>query len=308
MIEEKNEKDLVEECTFSDFDLKQDILDAIKAIGYIKPTDIQREAIPKVLEGVDVVGLAQTGTGKTAAFGLPSLSNISEEKVVQSLVICPTRELAKQIQEEYKKFLSNIRSINAACVYGGEERYKQKKLMKKLRPQIIIGTPGRIIDFINDGAIDLKNINSVILDEADEMLNMGFIDDIRRILSETPKERQTLLFSATMPKEIERIVTDFQKDPEVVRIKRVSRTADTIEQTYYYVDRTQKSDLLIRILDYTVPNSCIIFCNTKAQVDDLNIYLKQNMVLADTLHGDLKQQQRDRVMKAFKDTKTHVLI
>ncbi len=293
---------------FSDFDLADNILDAIEEIGYVSPTEIQANAIPYVLEGRDVIGLAQTGTGKTAAFGLPTLSNITDEKKIQSLVICPTRELAKQIEVEYQKFLSKNKSIKTVCVYGGEERYKQKANIKRLRPQIIIGTPGRIIDFINDFVIDISKVTSVILDEADEMLNMGFVDDMNEILSKTPDTRQTLLFSATMPQEIAKITRNYQKDPIEVKIKRKTETAANIKQTYYAVLDKEKKDLLVRLLDYDRPSSGIIFCNTKSQVDSLALLLKKNGIVAEGLHGDLKQQQRDRVMDGFKDRHINLLI
>ncbi len=293
---------------FSDFDLNENILKAIEEIGYVTPTEIQANAIPFVLQGKDVVGLAQTGTGKTAAFGLPTLSGITDEKRIQSLVICPTRELAKQIEVEYSKFLSKNKDIKTVCVYGGEERYKQKGTIKRLRPQIIIGTPGRIIDFINDKVLDISKVSSVILDEADEMLNMGFVDDMNEILSKTPSTRQTLLFSATMPGEIAKITKNYQKDPVEVKIKRKTATAANIRQTYYAVLDREKKDLLVRLLDYDRPNSGIIFCNTKSQVDSLALLLKKNGIVAEGLHGDLKQQQRDRVMDGFKDKHINLLI
>ncbi len=297
-----------ESVKFSDFDLEDNILEAIEEIGYITPTEIQANAIPYVLEGRDVIGLAQTGTGKTAAFGLPTLSGITTEKMIQSLVICPTRELAKQIEVEYGKFLSKNKQINTVCVYGGEERYKQKGNIKRLRPQIIIGTPGRIIDFINDKVLDISKVTSVILDEADEMLNMGFVDDMNEILSKTPDTRQTLLFSATMPGEIAKITKNYQKNPVEVRIKKTTATAANIKQTYYAVLEREKKDLLVRLLDYDRPNSGIIFCNTKSQVDSLALLLKKNGIVAEGLHGDLKQQQRDRVMDGFKDKHINLLI
>ncbi len=293
---------------FSDFDLAEDIIEAIKAMGYVTPTEIQANAIPYVLEGKDVIGLAQTGTGKTAAFGLPTLSRITNERKIQSLVICPTRELAKQIEVEYQKFLSKNKSIKTVCVYGGEERYKQKGTIKRLNPQIIIGTPGRIIDFINDNVIDISGVSSVILDEADEMLNMGFIDDMNEILSKTPDTRQTLLFSATMPSEIAKLTKNYQKNPIEVRIKKKTETAANIKQTYYAVLDKEKKDLLVRLLDYDRPSSGIIFCNTKSQVDSLALLLKKNGIVAEGLHGDLKQQQRDRVMDGFKDRHINLLI
>ncbi len=293
---------------FSDFDLASNILAAIEEIGYIKPTEIQANAIPHVLEGRDVIGLAQTGTGKTAAFGLPTLSSITSAKRIQSLVICPTRELAKQIEVEYKKFLSKYDSIKTVCVYGGEERFKQKGTIKRVQPQIIIGTPGRIIDFINDNVIDISGVSSVILDEADEMLNMGFVDDMNEILSKTPATRQTLLFSATMPSEIAKITRNYQKNPIEVKIKKKTETSANIKQTYYAVLEREKKDLLVRLLDYDRPNSGIIFCNTKSQVDSLALLLKKNGIVAEGLHGDLKQQQRDRVMDGFKDKHINLLI
>jgi len=293
---------------FEELDLNPGILRAIEEMGFEEMSPIQAKAIPIILEGKDVVGQAQTGTGKTAAFGIPLLMKINpKEKKLQSIVLCPTRELAIQVAEEIRKLGKFLHGIKVLPVYGGQEISKQIRSLKT-GVQVIIGTPGRVMDHMRRRTIRLDDIKMVVLDEADEMLNMGFRDDIEAILSQVPEERQTVLFSATMPQPILDIAKTYQKNAEIVRVVKKELTVPKIEQSYYEVSPKNKEEALSRLLDMYNPKLSLVFCNTKKQVDELCAALQGRGYFAEGLHGDMKQQQRDRVMNSFRNGKTEILV
>jgi len=298
----------MEKILFNEMNISIGTKKAIEELGFVEPTDIQNEAIPKMLEGLDIVGLAQTGTGKTFSFAIPMIEKIdSKSKTIQGLVMLPTRELALQVYAEYVKLLKFNREIKLATIYGGQSYDKQLKDLKS-KPQIVIGTPGRIIDHMNRGNLDFSNIKILVLDEADEMLKMGFIEDIETVLKTTPENRQTALFSATMPDEIRRVSKKYLNNPFNITIKSKTLTVDKTKQLYYEVKQSSKTDLLIRLLDFYSFNSVMVFCNTKSMVDELTTTLKEHDYQADGIHGDLKQMQRDRVMNSFRCGLTKILI
>ncbi len=275
------------------------ISSALEEMNIVKPTSIQEEAIPHLLVGKDVIGQAQTGTGKTFAYAIPMLEKIDVSSlVIQALVMCPTRELSLQVCKEIEKLAKNLK-VKVAAIYGGESYDKQFKALAK-RPQIIIGTPGRIIDHIERGTLKLKNVSYLVLDEADEMLKMGFEQDMETILKEVPKERQTSLFSATLPSWVRMASTKYMIQPVTIRIENKTLTVDRIKEVLYYVKKEQKKDLLLRVLDFYQLSSVMIFANTKAMVDELVLYLQERHFNVDGLHGDLKQMSRDRVMQSFR--------
>lgn len=292
--------------TFKDIINDEEILNALEAINITEPSEIQAAAIPLMLTGVDLIGQAQTGTGKTFAYGIPTLINTTD-KPFETLILCPTRELSIQVSKELKKLLAFKRRIKIATIYGGESYERQIRELKG-RPQIIVGTPGRIIDHMERKTIDFSNLKHLVLDEADEMLKMGFQDDLETILHDTPKERQTVLFSATMPDFIKRVALQYQNNPEHIVIKKKTLTVEAIKQEVYYCKRESKMDLLIRIIDLSGFNSCIIFSNTKSKVDEIVSTLQKNKYLVDGLHGDLKQGVRDRVMNSFRDGNINILV
>ena len=292
--------------TFKDIINDEEILNALEAINISEPSEIQSAAIPLMLTGVDLIGQAQTGTGKTFAYGIPTLINTTN-KPFETLILCPTRELSIQVSKELKKLLTFKHRIKIATIYGGESYERQIRELKN-RPQIIVGTPGRIIDHMERKTIDFSNLKHLVLDEADEMLKMGFQDDLETILHDTPKERQTVLFSATMPDFIKKVALHYQNNPEHIVIKKKSLTVEAIKQEVYYCKRESKMDLLIRILDLSGFNSCIIFSNTKSKVDEIVSTLQKNKYLVDGLHGDLKQGVRDRVMNSFRDGNINILV
>ena len=298
----------MEKILFNEMNISVGLKKAIEELGFTTPTDIQSEAIPKIIEGNDIVGEAQTGTGKTFSFAIPMIDKIDpREKNIQGLVMLPTRELALQVYAEYVKLLKYNREIKLATIYGGQSYDKQLKDLKA-KPQIIIGTPGRIIDHMNRGTLDFSKIKMLVLDEADEMLKMGFIDDIEFVLKTTPKNRQTALFSATMPTEIRNVSKKYLNNPINIKIQAKTLTVEATKQLYYEVKQSSKTDLLIRLLDYYAFNSAIIFCNTKSMVDELTTTLKEHDYAVDGIHGDLKQLQRDRVMNSFRCGLTKILI
>ncbi|MCX7950424.1 MAG: DEAD/DEAH box helicase [Clostridiales bacterium] len=293
---------------FNELNLSKELLKAIADLGYEEATPIQSQAIPVVLEGHDVIGQAQTGTGKTAAFSIPVLEKIdSSKKVIQALILCPTRELAIQVSEEIKKLSAYKKGINALPIYGGQSIERQLQSLKK-GVNIVIGTPGRVIDHINRGTIKLENLKMIVLDEADEMLNMGFIEDIEFILQKSPETRQTLLFSATMPKPILELTKKYQKNPKIVKVVQKELTVPLIEQTYFEVREADKIEVLSRLLDLHNPKLSLVFCNTKKKVDDVSLSLQARGYLADGLHGDLKQLQRDKVMQKFRNGLIEILV
>ena len=298
----------MEKILFNEMNIQIGLKKAIEELGFTTPTDIQSEAIPKVLEGLDVIGEAQTGTGKTFSFAIPMIEKIDPKfNKVQGLVMLPTRELALQVYAEFIKLLKFNREIRITTIYGGQSYDKQLKDLKS-KPHIVIGTPGRIIDHMNRGTVDFSNLKMLVLDEADEMLKMGFIDDIEYVLKTTPSTRQTTLFSATMPDEIRRVSKKYLNNPVNIKIQAKTLTVEATKQYYYEVKQSSKTDLLIRLLDFYSFNSAIIFCNTKSMVDELASALQAHDYLVDAIHGDLKQAQRDRVMNSFRKGLTKILI
>lgn len=293
---------------FDELSIDERILRAIENMGFEETSPIQTQAIPAVCEGIDVVGQAQTGTGKTAAYTIPMLMKIDPQiKKPQAIVLCPTRELAVQVAEEIRKLAKYMSDIKVLPVYGGQEIVRQIKSLKT-GVQIIVGTPGRVMDHMRRKTVKFDNINMVILDEADEMLDMGFREDMETILTETPEDRQTVMFSATMPKAIMDIARNFQKDARIIKVVRKELTVSNIEQFYYEVRPKNKTEVLCRLIDIYNPRLSVVFCNTKRQVDELISELKGRGYFADGIHGDMKQQQRDRVMDDFRSGKVDILI
>jgi ATP-dependent RNA helicase DeaD len=289
---------------FGEIALSKKTAAAITAMGFEEPSPIQSQTIPLVLTGKDVLGQAQTGTGKTAAFGIPIMERITEARQIQALVLTPTRELAIQVSEELAK-IGKFKRIKTLPIYGGQAIVRQIRTLK-LGVQVVIGTPGRLLDHIRRNTIKLDHVKMLVLDEADEMLDMGFIDDIESILAHVPTERQTLLFSATMPAEIMRLANRYMKDRVTVTISKEQLTVPLIDQIYY--ETRDKLDGLCRVLDSETVDRVIIFCRTKKGVDDLVASLSARGYISDGLHGDLSQTQRDRVMKKFRDGKLDILI
>src|SRR5882724_2758463 len=293
---------------FSELGLSPEILKAIDKLGFEKAAPIQAEAIPVLMSGRDVVGQSQTGSGKTAAFAIPAIEKTDPNlKAVQILILCPTRELAVKVAEEFHKLTLFKRGITSLPIYGGQS-YERQFWGLKQGAQIVIGTPGRVMDHMRRGTIRLAQIKMVILDEADVMLNMGFREDIETILKDAPKERQTVFFSATMPRPIRDLIEKFSRDPQNVKIEQKAMTVPTVEQIYYEVDRRFKVDLLTRLIDIYDLKLGIIFCNTKRMVDDLVDHLEAQGYMADRLHGDMTQGQRDRVMGKFRKSGLEFLV
>ena len=293
---------------FDELNIDERILRAVEDMGFEETSPIQTQAIPAVLEGIDVIGQAQTGTGKTAAYSIPMLQKINPEvKKPQAIVLCPTRELAVQVAEEIRKLAKYMSDIKVLPVYGGQEIVRQIKSLKA-GVQIIVGTPGRVMDHMRRKTVKFDAVSMVILDEADEMLDMGFREDMETILTETPEDRQTVLFSATMPKPIMEIARKFQKDAKIIKVVRKELTVSNIDQFYYEVRPKNKTEILSRLIDIYNPKLSVVFCNTKRQVDELISELKGRGYFADGIHGDMKQQQRDRVMDDFRSGKTEILI
>ena len=293
---------------FEELQIDDRILRAVEDMGFEEASPIQAKAIPVVLEGKDIVGQAQTGTGKTAAYSIPMLQKIDPSvKKVQAIVLCPTRELAVQVAEEIRRLAKYMSDIKVLPVYGGQEIVRQIKSLKT-GVQIVVGTPGRVMDHMRRKTVRFDNVSMVILDEADEMLDMGFREDMETILTGTPEDRQTVLFSATMPKAIMDIAKKFQKDAEVVKVVRKELTVENIDQYYYEVRPKNKNEVLCRLIDIYNPRLSVVFCNTKKKVDELISELKGRGYFADGIHGDMKQAQRDRVMSDFREGKTEILI
>lgn len=293
---------------FHSLEIKNEIIKAVEKMGFEEMTPIQARAIPAALSGKDLVGQAQTGTGKTAAFGIPILEKIQPKlKKPQALVVCPTRELAIQVAEEIRKLSKYLPSVKVLPIYGGQEISKQIRSLKS-GVQIIIGTPGRIMDHMRRKTVKFDHVNMVVLDEADEMLDMGFREDIEMILGEINEGRQTLLFSATMPKPILELTRLYQNDPEMIKVTRKELTVPNITQYYYEVRPKNKSEVLSRLLDIYNPQRSVVFCNTKKGVDELVDELKGRGYFAEGLHGDMKQSMRDRVMNGFRSGKIDILV
>lgn len=293
---------------FNDLPILEETKQAIQALGLVETTDIQHHTIFKMLEKKDLIGQAQTGTGKTFAFAIPMIEHIDpRNKNIQGLVICPTRELTLQVYKEFLKLIKFNKDIRITSIYGGESYQKQFKALAN-HPHIVVATPGRAIDHLNRKTMDLSNLNMLIMDEADEMLKMGFQDDLETLLKDTPQDRQTALFSATIPAFIKEVAKKYQKTPDIIKIKTESLTVDKIEQFYYMIKKSDRDQLLLRVLDYYNPSSAIIFANTKKDVDHIAAFLQKYQFEADALHGDLKQSQRDYVMNRFRSRQLTLLV
>lgn len=294
---------------FNELNLSQDVLMAVDELGFEEMTEIQEKSIPLLLEGCDVIGRSNTGTGKTAAFGIPAVESITSDdyRRVAVLVLCPTRELAMQACDEIRKFAKFKKCVRASAVYGGASMEKQIHELKR-GANIVVGTPGRVLDHIRRRTLKLDFVRTIILDEADEMLNMGFREDIESILAGIPEERQTVLFSATMPPEILAITEKYQRDPIQVKIQSAQRTVELIEQYSFEVAMGRKTDALKLLLAAYSPKSSMVFCNTKKMVDELTEELLKSGFKAAGLHGDMKQGQRTQVMNSFKSDALAILV
>jgi ATP-dependent RNA helicase DeaD len=293
---------------FTELSFSPEIHQAIVEMGFIDATHIQSETIPLLMEGKDLIGQAQTGTGKTAAFGIPLLEKIEEgDTSLSSVILCPTRELAIQVANELKKLAKYKKYIHILPVYGGESiQYQIKDLKKKV--QVIVGTPGRVMDHMERKTISFENVKTIVLDEADEMLNMGFRDDIEVILKTMPKERQTVLFSATMPKPIIELAKRYQNHPAHVKVTKENLTAASIEQMFFDIGSMSKISLISQLIDVHDIKLSIVFCNTKRKVDEVTRSLKVHGYKADGIHGDLNQMQRNKVLTGFRTGEAHILV
>ena len=293
---------------FDDFNISDEIRKAIEDMGFTNPTPIQKMAIPEALKGIDITAQAQTGSGKTIAFAIPVLEKIFiPDRSPQAIILCPTRELCMQVADEIAKVGSKIKKLKVLAVYGGQPIGKQARVLKK-GVHIVVGTPGRVIDHIERGNLDLIGIESVVLDEADEMLEMGFREDIERILSDTPHQRQTLLFSATMPKEIRDIARKYQKNPKFIKVANKKQNVPKITQYAFSCDIKDKFDSLTRLIEAYDVKLVLIFCNTKKSVDFVKKHLKKQGFSVDALHGDMTQQARDKVMNKFRNGNIDILV
>ncbi len=298
----------MENSEFKDLKLSKEIQKAITDMGFEEATPIQSYSIPYMLEGKDVIGQAQTGTGKTAAFGIAALERIDpQNKGVQAVILCPTRELAIQVSEELKKLSKYKRGIDILPVYGGQPIDRQIRALKK-GVQIIIGTPGRVMDHMERRTLKMDGVKMIVLDEADEMLDMGFREDIETIMKRIPKERQTILFSATMSRVILDLAKKYQTKPQMIKLENKEMTVPNVEQFYYEVKSQAKPEVLARLIDINDLKLSLVFCNTKRRVDELVDNLKTRGYLADGLHGDLQQRQREIVMSRFRKREIEILV
>ncbi len=298
----------MENLIFKDLNLSLELQKAIAEMGFEEATPIQSQSIPHILKGSDVIGQAQTGTGKTCAFGIPAIEMVEgSDEGVKILILCPTRELAIQSAEELKNVSKHKKGIKILPVYGGQSIDRQIQSLKK-RPQIVIGTPGRIMDHMRRHTLKLQDLKMLVLDEADEMLNMGFREDIDTILEKVPEERQTILFSATMPKEILELTALYQKNPILIKVAHKELTVPGIEQFYLEVNVHSKLEVLTRLIDANNIKLSLVFCNTKKRVDELASSLQSRGYSAEGLHGDMKQMQRDKVMNRFRKGQLDILI
>lgn len=291
---------------FSSLNLRDEIMQAITELGYSEPTPIQAGMIPLMLTGVDVVGQAQTGTGKTAAFALPILNNFEKQKNPQALVLAPTRELALQVADSMKEYGKHLH-VRVLAVYGGQPYGPQISALQR-GVDIVVGTPGRLNDLLERKVLFLNGIKTVVLDEADEMLNMGFVEEVEKILAETPEERQTALFSATMPARIRKLADRFMRDPQTVAVKRSTLTAAAIEQRYYLVNENHKTNALTRLFEIEPIHSALIFARTRAETSNLANELVIRGIPAEAIHGDLDQNARERVLGRFRANQLKVLV
>ncbi|HEX2172311.1 MAG TPA: DEAD/DEAH box helicase, partial [Dehalococcoidia bacterium] len=294
---------------FDELDLIPDVRRALDEMGFEEPTQVQAQVIPPLLAGQDVIAQAKTGTGKTAAFGIPIIQQVDPDRPdIQALVLTPTRELAVQVAGEIGR-IAQFRPIRVVPVYGGQPISRQLRALKA-GAQVVIGTPGRVLDHLGRGTIDFQQVKTLILDEADEMLDLGFLEDVEAILRQTPPNRQTALFSATMPMAILRLTDRYMRTPERIQLSRPrGLTVPQTRQRYYVVPSERlKLEALCQVLDLTEPQAAIIFCATKRGVDHLAVALKGRGYDAEPIHGDLNQAQRDKVMKAFREHRTELLI
>ena len=306
--ESENSQEEEKRIRYEDAGIDSRILRAVRELGFEHMTPIQEQAIPLFMTGQDIIGQAQTGTGKTAAFGIPILQKIDpENRNLQAVILCPTRELAMQAAEELRKFAKYMHGIKGLPVYGGQDIVRQIKNLK-CGVQIVVGTPGRVMDHMRRHTLKMEQVHTVVLDEADEMLNMGFRDDIETILQEMPEERQTGLFSATMPQPILDITKKYQKNASYIKMTPKEVTIPLIKQAYYQVRKQDKEEVLCRLIDYYDPKRALIFCNTKRMVDELTEHLKARGYEVEGLHGDLTQNQRDIVMNLFRSGRVGILI
>jgi ATP-dependent RNA helicase DeaD len=293
---------------FSELPLSPVLLKAIDRLGYEKAAPIQAEAIPLIMEGHDVIGQSQTGSGKTAAFAIPAIERTNPElRVPQVLIVCPTRELVVQVAEEVFKLSAFKKGIQSVPIYGGQAYDRQIRALKQ-GAQIVIGTPGRLLDHLSRGTLRLESLAMVILDEADEMLDMGFRDDIEQILRAAPPGRQFICFSATMPKPIQELIRTFGRDPKSVRIEHKVLTVPTVEQAYYEIGGRSKTEVLTRLMDLYDFKLGLVFCNTKRMVDSVTEELVARGFSADRIHGDMTQAQRDRVMQKYRSGRLELLV
>ena len=295
---------------FTDLKLIKPILDALKTEGYTQPTPIQEKAIPSILEGRDLLGTAQTGTGKTAAFAIPILQNLAEKNSrnnnIKVLVLTPTRELAIQIEESFNAYGKNL-NIRNLVVFGGVKQAAQEKALRR-GVDILVATPGRLLDFISQRIVSLQNLEVFVLDEADRMLDMGFVHDVKRIIKLLPQKRQTLFFSATFPDEISKLANSMLTNPVKVEVAPVSATADTINQKVYFVDKDDKLELLTHILQNDIKESVLVFSRTKHGADKIARKLQSHKISAEAIHGNKSQNQRQNALSNFKSGKTRILV
>ena len=295
---------------FTDLKLIKPILDALKTEGYTQPTPIQEKAIPSILEGRDLLGTAQTGTGKTAAFAIPILQNLAEKNSrnsnIKVLVLTPTRELAIQIEESFNAYGKNL-NIRNLVVFGGVKQAAQEKALRR-GVDILVATPGRLLDFVSQRIVSLQNLEVFVLDEADRMLDMGFVHDVKRIIKLLPPKRQTLFFSATFPDEISKLANSMLTNPVKVEVAPVSATADTINQKVYFVDKDDKLELLTHILQNDIKESVLVFSRTKHGADKIARKLQSHKISAEAIHGNKSQNQRQNALSNFKSGKTRILV
>ncbi|HEX9385080.1 MAG TPA: DEAD/DEAH box helicase [Anaerolineales bacterium] len=291
---------------FTSLNLREELVQAITELGYSEPTPIQAAIIPIMLKGADVIGQAQTGTGKTAAFALPILYNFTQQRYVQALILAPTRELALQVADSMTEYGKHL-DVRVLAVYGGQPYGPQISRLNR-GVDVVVGTPGRLLDLIERNALNIKHIRTLVLDEADEMLNMGFIEDVEKILSETPSERQTALFSATLPPRIRSLANRFMRDPQPVTIKRETLTLASTEQRYYLVHEADKTNALTRLFEVEPIKSALIFARTRAETATLANELVVRGIPAEAIHGDLDQNARERVLGRFRANQLKVLV
>ncbi|SEG37191.1 ATP-dependent RNA helicase RhlE [Halpernia humi] len=296
---------------FTDLKIIKPILDALEKQGYEKPTPIQEKAIPSILQGKDFLGCAQTGTGKTAAFAIPILQNLTERtgprnNQIKALILTPTRELAIQIEENFEDYGKNL-PVRTLVVFGGVKQGAQEKALRR-GVDVLVATPGRLLDFISQGIISLKHLEIFVLDEADRMLDMGFVHDVKRIIKMIPQKRQTLFFSATMPKEIDSLANSILNNPVRVEVAAVSSTAETINQSVYFVEKNDKLDLLTHLLQNDIKESVLVFSRTKHGADKIARKLHSHKISAEAIHGNKSQNARQNALSNFKDGKTRILV